>query len=241
MAALPLRNGRCPCGSGMRYKECCGNLQGDGTFSKPAEFSRDWFTHNVATWSALLAEFRGRSGLRVLEIGVFEGRSTCWLLENIATGDGATLDCIDTFTGSMEQGHIDMAAVKARFEANTRRWKAQVTLHVGESARILPNLSGPYDIIYIDGSHAAADVLVDTVLAWRLAGDNAIIIFDDYGWRRYLDQPWLRPQMAVDAFLKCFAGWYQVLHADYQVIVRKLPAYQPPAPVEPIIPGPLRL
>jgi len=205
------------------------------------EFSQDWFSHNIQTWTTLLAEFRGRSGLRILEIGVFEGRSTCWFLENIATGDGATLDCIDSFDGGMEHGHIEMAAVKTRFEANTARWRQQVKLHVGKSAQILPTLSAPYDIIYIDGSHVAADVLVDIVLAWRLARDNAIIIFDDYAWRRYLDQPWLRPQMAIDAFLQCFAGWYQVLHAEYQVAIRKLPVYQAPTPVAPIRPIRLRL
>jgi hypothetical protein len=192
--------------SPARASECCGNLQAGGSIrhlaapvlmnAKPAaasdrttEFSQDWFSHNIQLWTTLLAEFRGRSGLRILEIGVFEGRSTCWFLENIATGDGATLDCIDSFDGGMEHGHIEMAAVKTRFEANIARWRQQVKLHVGKSAQIRPTLSAPYDIIYIDGSHAAADVLVDIVLAWRLARDNAIIIFDDYAWRRYLDRP----------------------------------------------------
>jgi predicted O-methyltransferase YrrM len=201
--------------------------------SRMTEFSKDWFSHNIPTWTTLLAEFRGRSGLRVLEIGVFEGRSTCWLLENILTGEGSTVDCIDTFAGGMEHGGpgIDMAAVRTRFEVNTAPWRQRVRLHVGKSAQLLPMLSGPYDIIYIDGSHAAADVLVDTVLAWHLARDNAIIIFDDYAWPKYLDQPWLRPQMAIDTFLQCFAGWYQGLHVGYQIAIRKLPVYQPPAPI----------
>jgi predicted O-methyltransferase YrrM len=198
----------------------------------PMEFSQDWFSDNIPFWITLLEEFRGRSGLRVLEIGVFEGRSTCWLLENILTGHGSTIDCIDTFAGGMEHRYrdIDMAAVRRRFEANTAPWGEQVTLHVGNSAQLLPKLAGPYDIIYIDGSHTAADVLVDTVLAWRLARDNGIIIFDDYGWPKYLDQPWLRPQMAIDAVLGCFTGWYEVLHFGYQIAIRKLKVYQPPAP-----------
>jgi len=31
----------------------------------------------------LLREFNGKASLRILEIGTFEGRSTCWQLENI--------------------------------------------------------------------------------------------------------------------------------------------------------------
>ena len=241
MAVVTNRNAPCPCGSGRRYKECCGNLQPGHAGGGPvAQFSRDWFSHNIPAWTALLAELRGRPGVRVLEIGVFEGRSTCWLLENILTGEGSTIDCIDTFDGSMEHSRIEMAAVKARFEANTAPWREQVTLHIGKSSQLLPSFTGPYDFIYIDGSHAAADVLIDAVLAWRLARDNAIIIFDDYLWRRNLDRPWLRPQMAIDAFLQCFAGWHQVLHAQYQVAIRKLPEYKPPPPVEPIRPTPLR-
>lgn len=250
MAAVVNRNEPCPCGSGRRYKECCGSLRAGRkarhraaaavlTGADPAanedwvKFSEDWFSQNVPTWTHLLAEFRGRSGVRTLEIGVFEGRSTCWLLENILTGEGSTIDCIDTFAGGMEHVYrgLDMAAVRTRFEANTAPWRERVTLHVGKSAELLPKLSGPYDFIYVDGSHVAADVLVDIVLAWRLARDNGIMIFDDYAWPRYLDQPWLRPQMAIDAFLQCFAGWYEVLQAGRQVAIRKLPAYQSPAPL----------
>ncbi|MDQ2961991.1 MAG: class I SAM-dependent methyltransferase [Pseudomonadota bacterium] len=235
----------------MRYKECCGSLQeGHATRHRAAaavltdadpverkdramKFSEDWFSQNIPTWTALLAEFRGRSRVRALEIGVFEGRSTCWLLENILTGEGSTIDCIDTFAGGIEHVYrgIDMAAVRTRFEANVAPWREQVTLHVGKSAELLPKFSGPYDFIYVDGSHVAADVLVDIVLAWRLASDHGIMIFDDYAWPRYLDQPWLRPQMAIDAFLQCFAGWYEGLQVGRQVAIRKLPAYQPPAPL----------
>lgn len=193
------------------------------------EFTHDWFSHNIPTWTRLLAEFRGKPGIRALEIGVFEGRSTCWLLENILTGANSTVDCIDTFSGGMEHQELDMNSVQSRFEFNTAPWRDRVNLHVGHSAQILPMLSGPYDIIYIDGSHAACDVLTDAVLAWSLAGNNAVMIFDDYKWPMYPDQPWLRPQMAIEAFLQCFTGWHKVLHVDYQVAIRKLPAYSQPS------------
>jgi hypothetical protein len=193
------------------------------------EFTQDWFSHNIPNWSDLLSEFRGKPGVRALEIGVFEGRSTCWLLENILTGAGSSVDCIDTFAGGIEHGGLDMSSVKFRFESNTAPWRERVTLHVGNSAQLLPTLSGNFNIIYVDGSHTASDVLTDIVLAWCLAADNAVVIFDDYDWPKYRDQPWLRPQMAIDAFLQCFTGWYMVLHVGYQVVIRKLGTYSPPS------------
>ena len=36
-----------------------------------------------------------------------------------------------------------------------------------------------YDIIYIDGSHEARDVLEDAVLAYRLLKIGGLLIFDD--------------------------------------------------------------
>lgn len=196
------------------------------------EFSQDWFSQNIPTWTTLLAEFRGRARVRALEIGVFEGRATCWLLENILIGEDSAIDCIDTFAGGMERRYrnTDLTTVRFRFEANTAPWRERVTLHVGKSAELLPKLAGPYDIIYIDGSHAVADVLIDAVLAWRLACDNGIIIFNDYGCPKYLDQSWFRPRVAVDAFLDCFAGWYRGLYSGYQLAIRKLSVYEPPAP-----------
>jgi predicted O-methyltransferase YrrM len=191
-------------------------------------FTQDWFSQNIPIWSRLLAGLRGRENVRVLEIGVFEGRSTCWLLENILTGPGATVDCIDTFEGSMEHAEMDLSSLRDRFEANISPWRERVGIHVGKSADILPGLSGPYDFLYIDGSHTAPDVLADAVLAWRLAAADAILIFDDYAWPRYRDQPWLHPKLAVDSFLACHAGWHEILEKGYQLAIRKLPEYSPP-------------
>jgi hypothetical protein len=191
-------------------------------------FTQDWFSNNIPSWSRLLAELRGRDKVRALEIGVFEGRSTRWLLENILTGQDASVDCIDTFEGSMEHATMDLSSLRDRFEANVSPWRERVGIHVGKSADILPTLSGPYDFIYIDGSHTARDVLTDAVLTWRLAADNAILIFDDYAWPSYRDRPWLHPKLAVDSFVACHAGWCEILERGYQMAIRKLPVYSPP-------------
>lgn len=65
-------------------------------------FTQDWFSKNIPVWERLFAPLKGRPNLQILEIGSFEGRSACWLLEHVLTGEGAGIDCVDTFMGSME-------------------------------------------------------------------------------------------------------------------------------------------
>ena len=36
------------------------------------------------------------------------------------------------------------------------------------------------DLIYIDGSHLAKDVLSDAILSWKLLKPSGVMIFDDY-------------------------------------------------------------
>ena len=189
-------------------------------------FTRDWFDDHVPVWTRLLAPLVGRAGARALEIGCFEGRATCWLLANVLTGAGARIDCVDTFEGSDEYPSMDvsMAGVRERFEANVAPWRDRVAMHVGGSADVLRRLDGRYDFVYVDVSHAAADVIADAVLAWPLLAAGGVMIFDDYAWD-WFARPERNPRIAVDAFRACYAGHYELLHVGYQVAVRKLPAY----------------
>ena len=193
-------------------------------------FTQDWFSHNIPVWTQLLREFKGKDDLSVLEIGVFEGRATCWLLENVVTGARAHIDCIDTFQGAedMVALKLDMSQMRATFEANISPWRDRVSIHAGESASVLRRLHGSFDLIYVDGSHRAADVLADAVLSWPLLKFGGIMLFDDYLWEED-PRPEHCPRMGVDAFLRCHRGWFDVLLAQYQVAVRKRADYQGPA------------
>jgi hypothetical protein len=62
-----------------------------------SQFSENWFEHNIPHWEQWIGAFRGKSGLRALEIGSFEGRSTLWPCENILTADESRIDCVDLF------------------------------------------------------------------------------------------------------------------------------------------------
>jgi predicted O-methyltransferase YrrM len=80
-----------------------------------------------------------------------------------------------------------------------------------------------FDFIYIDGSHETKDVLVDAILAWDLLKPGGLIIFDDYNW--YGPRSWLvpnyTPKIAIDAFVKVFDPYIELLHKEYQLVARK--------------------
>jgi hypothetical protein len=95
----------------------------------------------------------------------------------------------------------------------------QLKAYSQEALRQLPLYH--YDAIYVDGSHAAADVLEDAVLSFKLLKPGGVMIFDDYEWNAFPD-PWLVPLMAIDFFLQVYQRQYELLYKGYQVAIKKM-------------------
>ena len=147
-----------------------------------------------------------------LEIGSYEGRSTCWLLENGLTDKGSIV-CVDPFSG--------MQAVEARFWSNvqaTQGAEQTVSLFKKPSYKALAEMIGHkyvFDFIYVDGVHSAIGALTDACMAWGLLRSGGVMLFDDY---LYPHEP---TKVGVDAFLAGFEGKYDLLFSNYQLAVKK--------------------
>jgi predicted O-methyltransferase YrrM len=178
----------------------------------------DWFTYNIPVWEKALAHLKGKPDVHYLEVGVYEGRSAMWILENILTGAGATLTGIDIFPDD---------AVKNRFLANVKRSgdEDKVTVIVGPSQEELRKLPlKHFDVVYIDGSHTSADVLEDSVHSWRLLKPGGILIFDDYRWQTWdANAPEEeKPKIGIDVFMRLVGHpHFDIVHNDYQLILRR--------------------
>lgn len=171
------------------------------------KFSQDWFSANIPTFEKIKQETSIRT---VLEIGVYEGMSTCWMLDKFLPGNGK-VTCIDPLPNEMAK--IWSANVK-----EVMKGSQSVAFYQQRSDEVLPYLlmqEHRFDFIYIDGSHDAPDVLFDAVNCWHLLRPEGIMLFDDYG-----GGDTVKP--AVDAFLYCLQGKYKVLERGYQLAVQKL-------------------
>ena len=201
---------------------------------RPAlEFTSDWVSRHLRNWRKHLQLFAGKPGLRFLEIGSWEGRSTCWFLQEILTHPSSRITCIDTFAGSplelKSNPYLRRAVthIERRFDRNIALLRAakKVIKKKGPSQVILRAmpLKEMFDVVYIDGSHLAADVMADAILTWPLLKRHGILIFDDYRWNCILDKKnaLVTPAPAIDAFLLLFRRQLSVLGKGRQVFVRK--------------------
>jgi hypothetical protein len=181
-------------------------------------------------WRELIQRFPPK---RILEIGSYEGRSTCFLIEECASL--IELVCVDTWQGGSDQDKTVMPAVERRFDANVAlslaRRQPPITFRkckaYSSRACAAMIMSGEkFDLIYVDGSHEAPDVLIDAVNAFQLLSVGGILIFDDYIWRTDVSggkDVLNLPKIAIDAFVNIFHRKLVVFEAPlYQLYMRKI-------------------
>ena len=201
------------------------------------QYTNDWFqTGAKGVWDALVPKI---DPTRILEIGSYEGASTCYLIEKLAAHKKIEIQCVDTWEGGIEhkQSQKDMSAVEKRYKQNIETalkrvdHRATIIQHKGYSDAILPKLlaegkQGYFDFIYVDGSHQAPDVLCDAVLSFKLLKKNGVVVFDDYLWQEnlpYGTDPLRCPKLAIDAFTNIYSRKMRIISAPlYQLYVQKI-------------------
>lgn len=175
------------------------------------DFSIDLCQHNIPLYERYLNHLRDKP-CRLLEIGAFEGGSTTWLLDNVATHPGSFVDTIDVW---------EQPRLKSNLIASGHQDK--VKFHLGRSCDILRTLQvNAYDFAIIDGSHWTMNVLEDMVHSFRLLKIGGIMESDDYLWD---DPEWNqegRPKEGIDAFLSIYGTKIKVLQQDALVWIQKV-------------------
>lgn len=217
-------------------------------FSKPSEepastqnaghiFTKDWFSCHEPVWLDILMKLRPE---RILEIGSFEGKSTCFLIDTLSQVNESEIHCVDTWEGGLEhkKKNLDMNEFEERFIHNVQvslskaHFKTSLQVHKGLSSDELPKLladgkRGYFDFIYIDGSHTAPDVLSDAVMAFQLLRVGGVMVFDDYLWimsEAQKKDPISHPKIAIDAFTNIYCRKLNVFTYTplYQLYVEKV-------------------
>lgn len=196
------------------------------------EFTNNWFeTTARANWDFMFPNINPITN--ALEIGAYEGASTCYLIDKVAPKNPFKLTVVDTWGGGAEHKAMgtDMDAVYQRYLRNLSH--AIATRHPGKvdyremrmtSLLALTRLVGEgkedaFDFIYIDGSHDPRDVIIDAVLAFKLLKKGGLMIFDDYSWApREIEDTSISecPRIAIDAFTHIYWGQFRMFPINIQ-------------------------
>ena len=205
----------------------------DGAVSESYIFttSQDWFSHNIPIWEPYIDDLLSTLPLgrapRALEVGSWEGRSAVYILTKICNTSDSLLVCIDHFdllrTVAGRERHAkvvhNLTLTGSPFRILDEFSIPGLMTILNEEA--LANQDGGFDFVYIDGSHEADDTFLDAELAWRLTRPGGLIILDDYRWDREPASSMHHPARGIDAFMTLHEGQFELLHKEYQVILRK--------------------
>ena len=203
------------------------------------KFTNSWFNDAAKSqWEKLISQIKPK---KILEIGSYEGASTCYLIQKLAQENSIEIHCIDAWNIEMGDdtdykhygSNVDMSAVESRFRQNTKlaiekvSKKVDLVVHKGFSddqlSKLLSNGKRNYfDFIYVDGSHLGPDVLCDSVLSFRLLKINGVMAFDDYLWSAKNKDLTRVPKMAIDSFVNLFSLKLSIFNAPiYQLYIKK--------------------
>jgi predicted O-methyltransferase YrrM len=194
-------------------------------------FSTDWFSSNIKHWMRLFKMFdldNLNKKVKCLEVGSWEGRSSVFIVKTLLNHPESKLYCNDTFVGSIENAGVNANELYNTFMHNiqTSGKSNQVVVLRGSSHILVPQLFieehlGTFDFIYVDGSHAAYDVLLDAMNCFKLLKIGGLLIFDDYTWDKYPDE-FHRPKLGIDAFISFMKHHIKVVHKGYQLAFEKI-------------------
>lgn len=184
----------------------------------------NWFEQSARyNFEHFLTPLAGQDGLKFLQLGVYTGDASVWMLDNILTGSASSLTDIDTWAGSDEVDHKSMDFDDV-YELYLYKVKDRTTYHRTTTTNFLIyryiERSG-YDFIYIDADHTTVGVLLDAELSWPLLKSGGIMAFDDYTWGHESGDPRLAPQVGIDLFLHRHQLDIELLVKNTQVWIRK--------------------
>ena len=190
------------------------------------QFTNSWFQNSKPTWDLLIPNLNPTT---ILEVGSYEGASTCYLIDNLSNSKNLEIHCVDTWEGADE--HKDgtwstegvLSNIENTFDDNLQRFKGRISKYKGSSQSFFNSkafVRTSYDFIYVDGSHHSHDVMIDAIKCFEMLKVGGIMIFDDYFWSYYakaIDNP----ASAVNLFLHMKKGSYKIVRFYYQMVIIK--------------------
>jgi predicted O-methyltransferase YrrM len=187
----------------------------------------NWFKqiaqHNFERF--LLPE-AGKPDLNYLQLGVFTGDASLWLLENALTGKGSTLTDVDTWEGAFNepiQEEMDFENVYDTYTKKVGKYPNATHLVTSTQDFLLEYIyrDNRYDFIYVDAHHTAASAFLDCELSWSLLKSGGMMAIDDYEWTHPDGVEIHAPKLGIHMFLDRHPGEFDTLIVNQQYWLRK--------------------
>jgi predicted O-methyltransferase YrrM len=175
-----------------------------------------WFNNVRAEFSKAAAPMAGKP-IQYVEIGCWKGVASDWVCRNILTHHEARGVGIDHYPADWKR---DQQVIDTQVKAEAEKRMFEFTLS-GKWSWIFQRSQealrrwdrGQIDLLYIDGSHLAHDVMMDWCYAWPHLRDGSIVIFDDLGIGRRKERRGIpHVPTATEAVTRCFGKMLEVVN-----------------------------
>jgi predicted O-methyltransferase YrrM len=119
-----------------------------------------------------------------LEIGVYDGASLAAVI--LSAPEIETITLCDTFGDDFKNWSGGTETPKGSYDhitrlASTLGFNGKLQVLVGDSNQLVPTLTGPYDLITVDGDHSYNTALNDCKNTYPLLRKGGLLCFDDSG------------------------------------------------------------
>jgi len=142
-----------------------------------------WFRRHANEFIPIVQRFAGKP-ICYVEVGTWTGDSAEWVAAHILTHKHARGHGIDPYLFDVKHSQEEVDSVKQRawsrlsgaMDRGQWRWWYE------DSKKVLRDHAeafAPIDILYLDGSHDAWDIVQDFSLAWPMLKSGSVVIFDD--------------------------------------------------------------
>jgi glycosyltransferase involved in cell wall biosynthesis len=150
----------------------------------------DGFLHPLEGYALYQLARAGPSTGKIVEIGSFMGRSTCWLAAGTKAAGRRPVVAVDHFHGSPEHQIGGSHAVEAIatvgstshiFENNIQNkgLSAWVEVQVGDSSKVVETWSDPVRLLFIDGDHSYEATRRDFECWSPFCNEQGLVAFHD--------------------------------------------------------------
>ena len=197
------------------YKKACVLRGWQQCGDRDYEFTRDTFSYRLAIWQPLVEPLIGKSELRFLELGSYQGMSSCWFLDTVLTSAEAELVCVEPQFEAKLEKNIQATGVASKAKLLKGTIEQMITDLRPES----------FDLINLQDKRKSAEIAESNAnAAWKLLKVGGLLIFNDYGWHNPA-APQFNPKAGIDRFLGSIGeSWQRVKYSpqSFQYIIKKI-------------------